>query len=324
MRVIDCDPAEIRLRLPPCASAITAATLTGPGELITLTATVEPIDPADPDARRVTLTGIPDTAPKGVWTLNLTSECGCWYTNVYLNMCPRPQMLSEHVPTPGAGGPSTECCLPEPSPDYDGEPPYVAVFDVTRPDVDIYDVHLHEPVLPGLTVTYDASTFTVGGVPGGVAFIELLDSNGVVVASSDTGSLSYPNIKCTTYSLRITPAEATAMTSSVWFTDANSGDPSMAWCELAFEDVNGMRVHAQIYDYDNTHSFVLVGEDNIGDKSTVMLSGPGPLGFDKDDFATPIDELQQPIVFYIYDLTDSQNLPFTTEYCLNGPTLGNG
>ena len=327
MRIIDCDPAEIRLRLPPCAQALNWASLTGPGGTVQLTATVEPIDPLDPDARLVTLTGIPADVLKGVWTLNLASDCGCWYTNVYLNMCPRPQMLSEHVPTPGAGGPSIECCLPEPSADWDTSPAY-AVFDVTLPG-DSFVITLHQPVLPNLTINYADGTFTFGGTPAGLELIELVDRNGIVVATSGTNEVSFAEalLKCTSYSVRFTIGETPppgAMTSSVWLTNANAEDPDLAWCELVFEDVNGVRIHALIYDYDNTHTFELVAEDNNQVLSTVSMPNAGPFVVDKDDFSTPIDELAQPVIFYIRDITDDVHLPFTTEYCLNGPTLGSG
>lgn len=207
---IDCDPATLRIRLPECAQAITAASISredAPG-LYPLTVTVNPDATVPADTTAVELSGFNQTGAKnGVWLLNLVTECGCYETLVHLDLCPAPAIAPVHYGT-GAGQVSTECCEPELQPDW-LTPPTVASFEVTRPTPPTLVLTLDTPTPVGLTVSYDPLThvLTLGGVPLPAKTVQLVDASGIVLATGITPALTLPDtltLTCRRYWLRFT------------------------------------------------------------------------------------------------------------------------
>lgn len=105
MKRITCDPATIRLIVPMCSEQPTAASLSRRFCLThVLTASAE--------GQVVTLSGIPEDIERGVWSLDIETPCGCYTTNVFLDMCPPPRFESVHTPTHDPN-PVIECCEEE-------------------------------------------------------------------------------------------------------------------------------------------------------------------------------------------------------------------
>lgn len=105
---ITCDPAIIRLILPMCAEQPTSASLS---RRFCATHVLEAV--AGPSSvQEITLTGIPADIERGVWSLDIETPCGCYMTNVFLDMCQPPAFASTHYPTDDTG-PIIECCDPE-------------------------------------------------------------------------------------------------------------------------------------------------------------------------------------------------------------------
>lgn len=110
---IDCDTADIPVQLPRCAGTINSAYIFRPhGVRRELTAT---LDPALPGIVR--LSNLPADAPRGVYTLALQSNCGCFTTSVAVD-CPAPALPGTHNPT-NPPGITKVCCSGGP----DSEPP---------------------------------------------------------------------------------------------------------------------------------------------------------------------------------------------------------
>lgn len=106
---IDCSTADIPVQLPACAGAINKAFIFRPrGVKAELTAT---LDPTAPDIVR--LTGIPQDVPRGVYTLALHTDCGCYTTPVAMD-CPAPALPGTHYPTNAPGIIKACCETPEP------------------------------------------------------------------------------------------------------------------------------------------------------------------------------------------------------------------
>jgi hypothetical protein len=200
--VIACANPTLRLRLPSCAKIITAATLSRPDHpLITLTPPTQTV-PGD-----VALTGIPDDAPRGVYTLALTSDCGCYSTLVYLNVCPPIAFVPTHTPT-GATQQSIECCEPDTQPDWDTIP-VVAAFHVTQPTPGTYLLTLDPPVPEGLALSYSVLTDTLtvtlaSPAPADPQDIYLIDSSGIILATGQSPDLTLTfDLRCASYWLQI-------------------------------------------------------------------------------------------------------------------------
>jgi hypothetical protein len=208
MHTITCEAPTLRMRLPACAKPITSATLARADHpLITL----ELPDPAPDIPGEVALAGVPTDAPRGVYTLSLKSDCGCYETLVYLNVCPPPAFVPTHTPT-GTTQTSTECCEPDTQPSWDTLP-VVAAFSVTRSDPDTYVLTVLPPAPTGLTLSYqplvDTLTITVPDPPADPQPVSLIDSSGVVIATGSTPTLTLPfDLRCTSYWLSIGEAPA--------------------------------------------------------------------------------------------------------------------
>lgn len=106
MIVIDCVDPTLALHLPPCAPAINAATLSQPrGPHLPL-----PVPQLTPE-RRLALT-LPQDIRRGVWELSLQTDCGCFVTDVFIDICQRPALPGEHTPTADQTT-HPECCVPD-------------------------------------------------------------------------------------------------------------------------------------------------------------------------------------------------------------------
>lgn len=203
---IDCDPATLRIRLPECANAITAASISrrdAPG-LYPLTVTTDPDATTPPDTTAVELGGFNQTGAKnGVWLLTLVTPCGCYETLVHLDLCPAPRIEPSHYGT-GGGQASTECCEPDLQPVW-ATLPVVASFEVTQPAPPTLVLTLDAPAPAGLTLAYDANalTLTLGGVPGAPKVVQLLDASGITLAAGLTPTLVLiDDLRCKRYWLR--------------------------------------------------------------------------------------------------------------------------
>lgn len=90
MQTIDCTDPSLNLVLPPCAAVPSAARLTRRGfEDVPVTASVED--------RVVTLAAVPAGLTRGVWTLAIDSECGCYTAPVFVDICAPPAFQAEHI-----------------------------------------------------------------------------------------------------------------------------------------------------------------------------------------------------------------------------------
>lgn len=106
---IDCATADIPIELPACAGTILKAYIFRPhGVKRDLTATLDPTVPGI-----VRLTNLPTDAPRGVYTLALQTQCGCFTTSVAID-CPAPALPGTHQPTNTPG--ITKVCCETPVP----------------------------------------------------------------------------------------------------------------------------------------------------------------------------------------------------------------
>lgn len=109
MRIVPCDETDIHLSEVPCDGQITRA------EIVALGRGAVPLSiHAGPVLR------LPSPRPQhGVWTLRVTTPCGCFTGPVYLD-CPAPRPEAVHTPTSSAPeGPTPVCCDEEDPPDPD-------------------------------------------------------------------------------------------------------------------------------------------------------------------------------------------------------------
>ena len=108
MIAITCTEPTIGLRLPPCAAVVASAHLTRhPVTSYPLTITGQDTVLED-GSRQLVLSDIPEDAKRGVYRLVLETDCGCFDTAVFLDICRTPAMQGVHDATQQPG--SIECC----------------------------------------------------------------------------------------------------------------------------------------------------------------------------------------------------------------------
>lgn len=201
MVTIDCLDPTLRLRLPDCASAITAAALISgcrPDYLLTAT-----IDPDDHSA--ISLGGLPEDVRRGVYELKLETDCGCFASPVFVDVCRAPQHEAVHTATMTYGG-STECCAPTLQPDLSVLPATIALSvestTISAPDLNITTVVRTDSVL----------TLSIAPVPSQPTSAVLIDGNGITVATgavlnaSGVATVSFAlsaPLRCTDYYLTL-------------------------------------------------------------------------------------------------------------------------
>jgi len=188
----------IQVRLPPCALEITVARLTRANHA-TVTFTATPQAPATDGSITVQLSNIPTDIRRGVWRLQLESDCGCYETDVSIDLCGAPQLVNTHTPTQDTQS-SIECCEPELQPEW-GTPPVIASFTLSILE-DEFVATLDEPPPNSLTLTYDAQadTITFVGVPLPAKTVSLTNSSGVVIAMGTTPVMNdVPLLRCTRF-----------------------------------------------------------------------------------------------------------------------------
>jgi len=101
---IDCTSTEIRLNLPLCASAISKATLSR-ARCLTHELQAVLVDPGT-----IALSEIPADLRRGVWTLTLTTDCGCYSAPMHVDICQVPGFISTPTPTNDGPFPTPVCC----------------------------------------------------------------------------------------------------------------------------------------------------------------------------------------------------------------------
>lgn len=114
MKRIDCETNDVSLKLPPCAGALLSvtATLTRPNYISVPLIVSQSLTDADQLLLTLPVPTVQVPAPaRGVWTLIVTTPCGCFTAPVYTD-CPPPQLAGVHYPT-AITGPSIECCIPD-------------------------------------------------------------------------------------------------------------------------------------------------------------------------------------------------------------------
>lgn len=105
---LDCQTTQIPLVLPPCSPGgiISASISRLHSGKYTLTATADPSKPGV-----VNLSGIPTDAARGVYTLALQTNCGCFTASVFYD-CEAPAFAGTHQPTSIPG--LVKACCDEP------------------------------------------------------------------------------------------------------------------------------------------------------------------------------------------------------------------
>lgn len=188
MVIIDCEDPVLRLRLPSCAATVEAATLSRQ-HCPTHELTAELVD------GDLHLDGIPLLSRRGVWTLTLTTNCGCFDAKVFLDICRAPGFTSTHHDTLQQD-PIQECCAPDLV--------WPATLGFTGPDGDLLQP---SPPLSEFVVTDAEDSFTVqlAPIPEGYTGWELLDHEGRPVASGDLPVIESPvPLRCSTFYLVLT------------------------------------------------------------------------------------------------------------------------
>lgn len=202
MKKLDCDEQSTDLKLPPCAGAFSTVT----AKLTRLHHTEVPLDlvQSTVDEHLITVS-IPDPLPanvpfpkRGVWTLSVQTDCGCYEAPVYVD-CPPPAFAGVHNPT-ASQGPSTECCIPEDALTF-------TVLSLSPPEIEA------EGYPTAALLVDDGAAYAVRlGVVAPWVNYRWINEDGVVLATGTFGPLGttqYHDIEltCATYAL-IAPAPA--------------------------------------------------------------------------------------------------------------------
>lgn len=108
MKILDCANRVVHMTLAQCADTIATARAHHPKH-----GSIDLVHTHDPSTHLAALT-FPEDTKQGVYTIKLTTNCGCFTSPVYFQ-CHPPTHLSDHWPTrdPDAPLPAPECD-PEP------------------------------------------------------------------------------------------------------------------------------------------------------------------------------------------------------------------
>jgi hypothetical protein len=103
MRVLDCTTTTITILILPCESSVSAdykATLSRENHpLYELVLAFLSVDLLQPDApRRLQLT-LPPAIARGTWVLSVTTPCGCYSTELWVDTCAPSALSGEHTAT---------------------------------------------------------------------------------------------------------------------------------------------------------------------------------------------------------------------------------
>lgn len=191
MKQLDCNHRTITMKLPPCAGAFSTAKLTRLHH-VDVPLTVVQLDGL------ITLS-IPDPLPssvpypkRGVWSLSLQTDCGCYEALVHVD-CQPPAFAGVHTQTPFVG-PSTECCIPEDALTF-------TVTNLSPPTIEA------EGYPDAELLVNDAASFAIRlGVTAPSVGYTWIDSDGAVLATGTFGSQGTTqyheiDLSCTTYAL---------------------------------------------------------------------------------------------------------------------------
>lgn len=131
MRVLACDATLIDIALPACSdtSGYTATLSRALCTTHELVATYIP--PTDDDGARLRLTLPATPLRRGVWTLSVTTPCGCRNSAVFFEGCAPPALPSTHFPTRDTPTPVPVSCAPALQPDLGAANPVLG-FDFSR------------------------------------------------------------------------------------------------------------------------------------------------------------------------------------------------
>jgi len=105
MRIFACDDAAITVTLPMCAIADPArysASLSRPGQpSYVLAVTLVPPSAVSSMQLELVLPIAPAPRPskRGSWTLSITTPCGCYSLEMWLDVCAAPLLSGVHTPT---------------------------------------------------------------------------------------------------------------------------------------------------------------------------------------------------------------------------------
>lgn len=168
MKRLDCATDTLDLTFPPCGGSTPEA------ELCRLHHTSVPLVRTETGFRFPA--PFPSHIPfpaRGVWTLTVTTGCGCYTAHVYVD-CPPPAFTAEHTATE-AVGPSTECCVP------DGALAFtVTALDPPTVEPDTYTLAVDEAAAYTLTLTLTE-------LPADTAY-RWLDADGYLLAEGTSTS----------------------------------------------------------------------------------------------------------------------------------------
>lgn len=204
MKRLDCDEQSTNLKLPPCAGAFSTVV----AKLVRLHHVEVPLEltqsETDPDLITVAIPDpLPSTVPypkRGVWTLSVQTDCGCYEAPVYID-CPPPAFAGVHRPT-ASQGPSTECCIPEDALTF-------TVLSLSPPEIEA------EGYPDAELLVDDGAAYAVRlGVAAPSVGYRWINEDGVVLATGTfaaLGTTQYHDIEltCATYAL-LPPAPAPA------------------------------------------------------------------------------------------------------------------
>lgn len=191
MVIIDCEDPVLRLRLPPCAADVEAATLSRAHcPTYDLTAAI-----VDGDLH---LSGVPPDPRRGVWALNLQTNCGCFEADVFMDYCRAPGFIPTHHDDLHQE-PIIQCCVPDLI--------WPPTLGFTGPDGDLLEP---SPPLSEFSVTPSDDSFTVSltPIPAGFTHWRLLDHEGRPVATGELPHIESPiPIRCSTFYLVLTDGD---------------------------------------------------------------------------------------------------------------------
>ena len=140
---------SLKLQIPDCATAPTAAVLQRPGFADIAMAIAQDDDTDD----GVILTPVSDPA-RGVWQLRVATACGCYRAQIAVDTCKPVGFQSTHTAS-SKGGIVTVCCDAE-----EGEDIVFASFTIDADDLTNGSVTLPYALAPGAIPI----TWIVGGI----------------------------------------------------------------------------------------------------------------------------------------------------------------
>lgn len=201
MKRLDCEEQSTNLKLPPCAGAFSTVV----AKLVRLHHIEVPLEltqsETDPDLITVAIPDpLPSTVPypkRGVWTLSVQTDCGCYEAPVYID-CPPPAFAGVHRPT-AAQGPSTECCIPEDALTF-------TVTSLSPPTIEA------EGYPDATLLINDALNYAVRlGVTAPSVSYRWINEDGVVLATGNFGAFGltqYHDLELTCATYALLPPEA--------------------------------------------------------------------------------------------------------------------